>query len=264
MGHPLAIWPERRGGHGPRYAPDGGVRRGLYFVARDGSPWVPGQLGLWRTDGTGAATLVSTLPTPEREPDLQESPIVCSGARLYFVVSDPVSGHELWTSDGTEAGTRLLADVLPGPGSSSPSDLLVLEEALLFAAADDSHGRELWRTDGTTVGTTLLADIRPGPDGSFPSGLTWVNGQAFLSANDGTRGNELWRTDGASVTFVQGCRGRLRLVACRGARAGPRGSPLQRGRRRARSGAVAASFFRITALRHGHGEDRSAREAPPP
>ena len=175
----------------------------LYFVARDGSPWVPGQLGLWRTDGTGAATLVSTLPTPEREPDLQESPIVCSGARLYFVVSDPVSGHELWTSDGTEAGTRLLADVLPGPGSSSPSDLLVLEEALLFAAADDSHGRELWRTDGTTVGTTLLADIRPGPDGSFPSGLTWVNGQAFLSANDGTRGNELWRTDGASVTFVQ-------------------------------------------------------------
>ena len=37
--------------------------------------------------------------------------------------SDGTNGFELWTTDGTTAGTRLLADVQPGPTGSQPRRL---------------------------------------------------------------------------------------------------------------------------------------------
>jgi ELWxxDGT repeat protein len=40
--------------------------------------------------------------------------------RLFFAASDAATGIELWTSDGTPAGTRLLKDINPGAASSSP------------------------------------------------------------------------------------------------------------------------------------------------
>jgi ELWxxDGT repeat protein len=42
---------------------------------------------------------------------------------LFFVAEDPTHGTELWESDGTAAGTVLVADINPGPGDSWPSGL---------------------------------------------------------------------------------------------------------------------------------------------
>ena len=42
---------------------------------------------------------------------------------LLFQAFDGTSGRELWKSDGTAAGTQLLADVLPGAESSDPESL---------------------------------------------------------------------------------------------------------------------------------------------
>ena len=39
------------------------------------------------------------------------------GGRLFFQAFRPDTGVELWTSDGTEAGTTLVRDIEPGPGS---------------------------------------------------------------------------------------------------------------------------------------------------
>jgi ELWxxDGT repeat protein len=36
------------------------------------------------------------------------------GGTLYFRAGDGVHGTELWTSDGTEAGTVLVQDIWPG------------------------------------------------------------------------------------------------------------------------------------------------------
>jgi ELWxxDGT repeat protein len=46
-----------------------------------------------------------------------------SSGRLLFSARHPTLGQELWKSDGTEAGTALLKDILPGNESSSPSFL---------------------------------------------------------------------------------------------------------------------------------------------
>ncbi|MFP2913773.1 hypothetical protein ACLESD_54090, partial [Pyxidicoccus sp. 3LFB2] len=68
---------------------------------------------------------------------------------------------ELWKSDGTEAGTVRVKDIVPGPSSSSPQGLVVMNGALYFNAWDATTGSELWRSDGTEAGTVRVKDIYP-------------------------------------------------------------------------------------------------------
>ena len=37
---------------------------------------------------------------------------------VYFTASDEANGEEVWRTDGTASGTRLLKDVAPGPQGS--------------------------------------------------------------------------------------------------------------------------------------------------
>ena len=99
------------------------------------------------------------------------------------------------------AGTALLADIIPGPGNSSPTGMTALGNGkVLFAAIDVSHGQELWVTDGTAAGMALVMDIYPGSHSSYLTGFTAVgDGTALFSADDGTHGVELWRSDGSAA-----------------------------------------------------------------
>src|SRR5262245_6581774 len=69
----------------------------------------------------------------------------------YFAATDGDHGRELWKSDGTAAGTALVADISPGPSSSQPYNLTVVDGTLFFTAFG-----ELWKSDGTAAGTTLV------------------------------------------------------------------------------------------------------------
>jgi ELWxxDGT repeat protein len=84
--------------------------------------------------------------------------------------------HRLWKSDGTEAGTALVRDIITGAPSSSPNQMAGLDGTLLFAADDGANGYELWKSDGSETGTVLVKDINPGGGDSSPIGLTPVNG----------------------------------------------------------------------------------------
>src|ERR1700722_15551656 len=121
---------------------------------------------------------------------------------LYFVASDGGGagrhGNELWKTDGTEAGTVMVKDILPGEGGSGPADLTNVNSTLYFTANDATNGVELWKSDGTAAGTMMVEDINRGEDGSFPSFLTNVNGTLYFAASDGTDGVQLWKSDGTA------------------------------------------------------------------
>jgi ELWxxDGT repeat protein len=116
------------------------------------------------------------------------------GDRFFFVAHSPELGVELWTSDGTPAGTRPL-DLRPGPLGSWPSSLLGVGERLVLAADRGSHGMELYQSDGTPEGTSLLADLAPGETPSSPSAIRAVGERLFFTADDGTTGRGLWSLD---------------------------------------------------------------------
>ena len=134
--------------------------------------------------------------------------------RVVFGADDGVHGTELWITDGTAEGTRLVLDINPAPvggsprdvallggGSSSPNSFAALGGGrALFAANDGVHGPEPWVTDGTTEGTRLLRDIDPGAGrlgGSLIADYTALgDGRAVFGAFNGANGTEPWITDG--------------------------------------------------------------------
>jgi ELWxxDGT repeat protein len=133
------------------------------------------------------------------------------GNQMYFRAGTTgvEEGSELYVTDGTAAGTHLVADINPGSGSSSPTPIASIGNRLFFTASDPAYGIELWSTDGTTSGTTRLSDIKPGATSSFAAG-DWangsyaiVNGQFFFAADDGVNGSELWRSDGTAAGTVR-------------------------------------------------------------
>lgn len=112
---------------------------------------------------------------------------------MFFSADNGVSGSELWSSDGTPAGTLLVKDIQVGPADSSLSQFSAYEGTLYFRADDGTgFGRELWKSDGTSAGTIRVSDINPGAGSSSPFGLLPVNGTFFFSAFEPTKGTELW------------------------------------------------------------------------
>ncbi|OSZ79146.1 hypothetical protein CAP35_13095 [Chitinophagaceae bacterium IBVUCB1] len=121
------------------------------------------------------------------------------GNKFIFNAFTDAEGRELWISDGTTAGTQLLADVMPGASSSIPILFGTVGSKLIFVA-ETSNGLEPWATDGTTAGTQLLKDINPGAVWSLSSYAYAVyNGKVYFTATDGTNGAELWATDGTTA-----------------------------------------------------------------
>jgi len=124
---------------------------------------------------------------------------------LFFRADDGSGiGAELWATDGTAAGTYLVADIETTPGLSSyPSALRDLDGTLVFLAQTAAAGYELWTSDGTAAGTQIVLDIMPGPANANVSPLAVIGDRLYFGADDGVTGRELWVTDGTAAGTVQ-------------------------------------------------------------
>ena len=112
---------------------------------------------------------INTFSTSSSSP----TQTVTVGNLVFFTATDPLLGIELWKTDGTEAGTALVKDILVGLGSSLPANLANVNGTLFFSATNGTQGVELWKSDGTEAGTTQVLDINAGATGS-------ISGAAFL------------------------------------------------------------------------------------
>ncbi|MEM7201026.1 MAG: ELWxxDGT repeat protein [Planctomycetota bacterium] len=168
----------------------------LYFTAQD--PATGSEP--WRTDGTAAGTVMlgDLYPGTRGASVLEFATVGGPGSRaVVFRADDGVNGLELWVTDGTPAGTRLLADLHPGSSSSGPDQLTESGGLVFFNAWDGVNGRELWVTDGTTAGTRMVADLAAGSASSVPGSITAFNGGVAFTIRSGSPvPNQLWFSDG--------------------------------------------------------------------
>ena len=105
---------------------------------------------------------------------------------------------EPWRSDGTEAGTVLVADIEAGSGASNPFEPIAFKGRVYFAASSAATGYELWRTTAPGTGVELFAEGIPGPEANGP-GDFGVSGSTLYFANgDTTAGYEPWKTNGSA------------------------------------------------------------------
>jgi len=161
-----------------------------YFYADDG---VNGR-ELWRSDGSYAGThIVANIgPGAQDKGGVEYASITTAGGVLYFTADEGVHGEELWRSDGTAAGTTIVADIVAGAGSSQIERLYAAGNRVFFVATD-SAGDEPWISDGTAAGTHRVADVNPGAGGSDITEIAAVGSTVYFSAYDPVHDIELWR-----------------------------------------------------------------------
>lgn len=161
---------------------------------------------LWVTDGTAKGTQSLGLPSP--------GPLAYDAAPALLPLGDgksaviprrvaPDFNHwEPWVSNGTRAGTRLLADLCPGPSCAlAIRPLSAVGSRSLFTAVTaplaDRYSQELWVTDGKTAGTARVAELCAGCADAprFAGNLA----ARVLFTVPRSAGWDLWITDGTAA-----------------------------------------------------------------
>ena len=153
--------------------------------------------GLYRSDGTAGGTSEFYDGSGITYPMLQ---MRAAGGRVWGLAGSGSAGTEPWVTDGTTAGTHLVADVNPGTASSFVSgypnpyhDPFFIEGPggfVYFQATNNVNGTELFRTDGTATNTRLVCDFVPGVADSLPGPFLRCGSDLFVAADDLQFGRE--------------------------------------------------------------------------
>ncbi|MCR9243703.1 MAG: hypothetical protein NXI31_01640 [bacterium] len=141
---------------------------------------------LWTSDGTPLGTRLLPIRIGAGSPGISQ--IEALPNRVVFDANDGIHGSEPWVSNGTIAGTQLLADLEPGTAGSVPRDLVYepTRAVVAFSAQTSLTGREGFVTNGTTAGTQLWFEVEPGPGSGRVSDLAIVrNAVVFGGARVG-------------------------------------------------------------------------------
>lgn len=167
----------------------------LYFTAATSS----NGRELWKSDGTEAGTVMIKDILPGSTSSIKEdyfkenNGFITFNNEMYFSASDESNGIELWKSDGTEAGTKIVKNINVGSKNSNPKEFTVVDNLLYFQARDSDHGSELWKSDGTEVGTKIVADVLPGPSDSNPIFITDIGNDLYFKATTENNGIQVFK-----------------------------------------------------------------------
>ena len=162
----------------------------LYFSGFD---YVNGS-ELWVTNGTNAGThIVKNLSADGGGVLNSGAPnnLIVYNSKVYFEAKDDLHGVELFSTDGTAANTKLVKDIVPGIGNSSPYESILFNGLLYFVCLNT---QELWKTNGTAAGTKVVK-------GGLPNariGNKWNNKLYLIVDND----YAVWESDGTTTGTI--------------------------------------------------------------
>jgi ELWxxDGT repeat protein len=162
---------------------------------------------LWVSDGTRAGTRPVTdfhpsLPFGGGLRNVGEPLLFADAGRIDFAVHDGVHGWEVWQSDGTREGTRLMtdfADWFPFLNQNTVS-LAKVGGRLLVPVLSSNYRWSLWASDGRSMVRlhACLGGCRsPLAEPAKPPALVEYGDQVLFTAGAGA-GQELWSTDGTA------------------------------------------------------------------
>lgn len=113
---------------------------------------------LWRTAGGSEAVMVTEIAPPSGLPyALQIVGLTATDQALVFIAATEGPRSQLWTSDGTAGGTRILRELVPGAPLTDVA-FLPFENGQLFLSVREGMDMDyhLWKTDGTDEGTVQM------------------------------------------------------------------------------------------------------------
>lgn len=166
---------------------------------------VSGSVGLYTCASGTALPSTVTLLKSVGPLDSKVSDMTQIGSKVFFLVND----RELWESDLTVAGTKVVKNFRAGNQGSNAGGFAAAGAEVYFAADNGVNGRELWKSDGTPAGTEMLGDVFTGqdvsslPNSSNPESITPVGSKVFFTAENTLNNRELWVYDPSAEPTIQ-------------------------------------------------------------
>jgi ELWxxDGT repeat protein len=173
----------------------------IFYSAPD-----PYTIQLWKTDGTEGGTIPFHKIETGQDYIIFVTDLVSTSQYVFFSIfkSTPTGlNSEIWSTDGTEAGTQLLGTSLFIYNVTAIGD-----KVAFLKSPDGIRLSQLWMSDGSTAGTSLVFDSQP--YFHYPSQLNapiaynnniifTCNGYLFIS--DGSPSGTIKLTDGSFDTY---------------------------------------------------------------
>ncbi len=153
------------------------------------------------SQGQGPVLVRDIATGPTYSPGSYASQPVRFRGEAYFGADDGFLGYELWATNGTPRGTRLVADLCPGRCQGGPWVLTPSGDLLYFIAGNTTGSESfwLWRSDGTSGGTFPLIDLEIdgfGSAGPVSFLAPFQDGVVFIVHDRVRRAWSLWGSDG--------------------------------------------------------------------
>lgn len=166
---------------------------------------------LWVSDGTASGTRETFDINTATRDGLTQSTSHFPGyvayqhggvefnGKTYFGADNGVNGLELWTTDGTAAGTKMVIELTTGLTGSNIGPMLVHNGALYFMAKG-----AVYKTDGTAAGTVSLAKSYYALPNETAEPLFVYRGKVtFYAMLSSAYTSAFWTTDGTPAGTTQ-------------------------------------------------------------
>ncbi len=163
----------------------------VYFTANDGTHGT--ELWVTNPDDKNDTHIVHEHHADATGTSINDPGQVANGDVLYYVpADDPVTGPEVWRTDGTEGGTRVVKDITPGTGGVSVPIPFAFKTGIGLL-----RGSDIFASDGSEAGTLGPLHTADG-DGIGPNTPVVLGEKAYFVAGASPFGQALWRTDGSA------------------------------------------------------------------